>query len=80
MNYNEVMNKVYNAFENAEIYIDRDMDDLMEAKDYIVDSFQFIQLIVQLEQEFELEIPDELLQFENYKTFDRICTTIIELL
>lgn len=72
MDTNEIMNKIYSAFENAEIYVNRDMQDLMEAKDYIVDSFQFIQLIVQLEQEFHIEISDDLLLFENFETFDKI--------
>lgn len=80
MNYDEVLNRVYDSFENAEIYVDREMDDLMEAKDYIVDSIQFIQLIVQLEKEFEIEMPDDLLLFENFETFEKICNLILGLL
>lgn len=79
MNSDEIMNKIYCAFENAEIYVNREMDDLMEAKDYITDSFQFIQLIVQLEQEFQIVISDDLLLFENFETFDKIYNLIVGL-
>lgn len=70
------MEKVYKAFENADIYIYREMDDLMEARDYITDSFRFIQLIVQLEKEFSIEIPDDLLMFDNFDSFDKIYNII----
>ena len=54
----------------------REMDDLMEARDYITDSFRFIQLIVQLEKEFSIEIPDDLLMFDNFDSFDKIYNII----
>ncbi len=76
MNQEEIMEKVYKAFENADIYIYREMDDLMEARDYITDSFRFIQLIVQLEKEFSIEIPDDLLMFDNFDSFDKIYNII----
>ena len=48
----------------------------MEARDYITDSFRFIQLIVQLEKEFSIEIPDDLLMFDNFDSFDKIYNII----
>lgn len=46
------------------VYISKDWDE-----DLDLDSITFISTIVGVESEFELEIPDELLLFEKFKTF-----------
>jgi acyl carrier protein len=41
--------------------------------DYLdIDSLKFIELIVEIEQEFNVEISDELLQAENFNSLNKI--------
>lgn len=45
-----------------------------------MDSFIFVQMVVNLEQEFKIEVPNEYLLFERWGTIDKIICTIDELL
>lgn len=56
--------KLIYVLEQNGVYISSDWDDALD-----FDSITFISTIVCIEDEFELEIPDELLQFENFNTF-----------
>ena len=46
---------------------------------YIEDSIQFMSFVVKLEEEFEIEFPNELLIFDNFKTLDSIENMIQQL-
>ena len=41
--------------------------------DYITDSIMFVSFIIELEQMFNIEIPDEYLVVDRLQTFDDIC-------
>ena len=49
-------------------------DQLLEV--YGMDSFAFIQLIVRLEKEFRIEVPEELLVVKKWETVDLIVETL----
>lgn len=48
-------------------------------KEEILDSLQIVQLVVELESEFNIEIEDEDLSIDNLKSFDRIVSLITRL-
>ena len=45
-----------------------------------LDSFKFISLIITLEDEFDIEFPDEYLNAENMETVDSICDILSHIL
>ena len=49
-----------------------------EEWEWELDSLTFMQMIVMIEEEFGVELPDELLIFEGYKTIEELETFIIE--
>ncbi len=49
-----------------EAYEDEDVD----LREYIVDSVQFISLILAVEEAFEFQFPDELLIYDNLKSLN----------
>ncbi len=49
-------------------------------QDYIVDSIQFINVIVNIEDTFHIEWPDELCTYNHIKSLDYIAETIEELM
>ena len=49
--------------------IDAEIEDCLE---YELDSLTFMQFIVSLEEEFDLEIPDSLLFYDGKETFENI--------
>lgn len=53
-------------------------DELLEA--YGMDSFAFIQLIVKLEKEFGIEVPEYLLVVDKWETVNLIVTTLYSIL
>ena len=48
----------------------------IDLKEIGMDSISFIRLIVILEDEFEIEIPDDYLLFENMSTINKIVNNI----
>ena len=53
-------------------------DELLEA--YGMDSFAFIQLIIKLEKEFGIEVPEYLLVVDKWETVNLIVTTLYSIL
>lgn len=47
-----------------------------ELQNYGLDSIKSISLVLDLEEEFSIEFPDELLNFDNLSTISKIITTI----
>ena len=65
------INSLLNVKDVYEIHI---FDDLS------YDSIKFIQLIVKLEDTFELEFPDEYLQMDSFSTIGQIINVVTDLL
>jgi acyl carrier protein len=70
--------KIFDVLETNGIYIEdsKDSEDL-DLREYILDSIQFISLIVELEKELNIEFPDEVLIFDNIASLNGF-TTIIQ--
>ena len=77
MKRKEIEQKLVNCLENVSIYIDVDDIDL---ENYIESSIQFISLVIEIEKEFSIEIPDEMLDINTFKTIDMICDLLNEIL
>lgn len=59
-----LQNRMIKILEENGIYVSDDWDEELE-----FDSITFISTIVCLENEFNFEVPDDLLSIENFKTF-----------
>ena len=72
----EIKRRIQGAFEDVGIFfdfcdgIDMDLTNLFE------DSIQFISFIVRLEEVAGVEIPDDLLLIDKFKSIDMICNVI----
>lgn len=62
MDIDEIKEKLHYSLTNAGIYVDND-DELIS--DYIPDSIVFVSLIVQIECQLDIELPDEIMDFER---------------
>lgn len=60
----QLQNRIIKILEENGIYVSEDWDEELE-----FDSITFISTIVCLEEEFNIEMPDDFLLFENFKTF-----------
>lgn len=63
-------------FNENGLFID-DKDMLLQ--DYFPDSLVFVNIIVGIEETFEIELPDEMLLIENLGTFNTLLERIISL-
>lgn len=61
------------------IFIDLNETEDVDLSLYIEDSIQFITFIVELEKAFDIEIPDEALDFDKFRYLNYICIIIEEL-
>lgn len=62
MNSDEIKDKIKYALINEGIYVNND-DEMIS--DYIADSISFVSLIVQIECQLDIDIPDEVLSYER---------------
>lgn len=58
------VNKIIDVLEQNGIYISDDWDEELE-----FDSITFISTVVCLEEVFDVEVPDDMLLFEKFRTF-----------
>lgn len=59
-------NDLVNILEENGIFVD-DKDILLA--DYLPDSLTFVNIIIGIEEAFDIELPDEMLLIENFGTF-----------
>lgn len=59
---------------------DAEIGDDLDLREFILDSLQFISFIIELETELNIEIPSELLLFDNLSSFASFREIILELI
>lgn len=79
MNKNEIIDLIYKALENIGIMHDEMFNEETDLNEWIVDSIMFISFIVELENIFEIQLPDPLLQHETISSVRGLADIIMEL-
>lgn len=80
MESTEIKRRLLDVLSSNYIYIDANENENVDLSLYIEDSIHFISFIVSLEEEFNIEFPDELINFEKLQYLNNICIIIEELL
>ena len=70
-----IKQKVIECMNNIGVYILEDETNF-RIDDYIIDSIMFVSFIIELEQMFDVEIPDEYLVVQRLQTLDDVCEMI----
>ncbi|MDR2150459.1 MAG: phosphopantetheine-binding protein [Spirochaetaceae bacterium] len=73
----EIEEKVLRSFESVGIFVDPDENVLLA--DCVRDSITFISLMVEIEQNCAISIPDEYFSIERLSTYQDICNMVLEL-
>lgn len=79
----KILNLILEGFEQdfiESLYNITDMKDINIFDDLGYDSIKFIQLIVDLEEYFKVEIDDDMLLMENFSTIKQITDLILNLI
>ncbi|SHJ36973.1 acyl carrier protein [Lutispora thermophila] len=73
---NEIKVKLYKIIEENGIYFDyKNLDEIIE-----FDSLQFVSLLLSIEEEFNIEINDELLDYEKMNTVSKLTQLVEDLI
>ena len=70
--------RIIQALDNIGVFVESQEEDL-DLREYILDSVQFISAIIQIEDEFGIEIPSELLLHDNLASFNSFSKMIEDL-
>lgn len=76
----EIRSRLINTMQNVDIFIDDDLNDDIDIRNYINSSIQFISFIVEIEKEFNIEIPDEMLVLDNFGSLNVLTQKIVDLI
>lgn len=68
------------ALEESGIYIDISSEEDIDLTNFIESSIQYISIIVNIEELLDAEVPDELLLYDNFKTFNNVCEILADYL
>jgi acyl carrier protein len=61
-----VREKLFEILEESGLYVERkSSEEDIDLREYIVDSVQFMSFIVEIEAQLNIEIPDEVLVYDN---------------
>ncbi|MCL2717617.1 MAG: acyl carrier protein [Lachnospiraceae bacterium] len=61
---------ILKSLDEIGVFIDDiEKEDDFDLREYLLDSIQFISFIIELEMELDVEIPSELLLFDNLSSF-----------
>ena len=70
--------KILSVFEEMGLNMENSDDSLL-LQEYIVDSIQFISLIISLEEKFGFIFPDEFLTYDSISTLGTLCQIVEEI-
>ena len=77
----EIRERLINTLQNVDIFIDDDFnDDDIDIRNYITSSIQFISFIFEIERDFNIEIPDEMLVIDNFSSLNELTEKISNLI
>lgn len=76
---NEIEKKVMVAIQTAGIEVEDTMSEDIDLTELIEDSFQFISMIVNLEEELQVEIPDDYLVMDKLQSLKGFIVMLEEL-
>lgn len=84
MDKNQIKEKVYQLLEKEKILLDHDIQNGISDNDdleiYGMDSFAFVKLLVVIEREFNIEIPNEFMIFERWNTLQNILENLFDII
>ncbi len=75
-----IKNQLTEIFENEGVFIDSTEDEDINISNFIKDSIQFISIIVAIEEQFNIEIPSDLLILDTFNSFHHLIELINEIL
>lgn len=75
-----IKQKVKNIMEEIGLDVSDIGNDDVDLSEYIVDSLMFINFVVEIENTFNVDLPDEYLDVDVLKSFNALCTLIEELI
>lgn len=78
MKTEEARNKILKCLGNLGYIIDDEENDI-DISEFIVDSVEFVEFLVELEDEFETNIPDSLLGIEILKSLNGLANMMCEI-
>ncbi len=76
MSYEDVKEKMLMALDEIGIIVDSTQEDF-DLQEYIIDSLSFISFIVNLEQQLDIEIPDDMLLITKMHSFAAYCEVML---
>ena len=71
--------KILQCFINIGVVID-DSENYVDLKEYVSDSIQFVTAVVEIEREFSIEFPDDLLVFSVFDSLNGLVNIVDTLL
>jgi acyl carrier protein len=80
MTIETVREKLQEAFKNVGIIFTVLPDEDIDLQEYVEDSLQYITTIAEIENLFDIDLPDELLLFSSLSSFHSFSEAIFELL
>lgn len=81
MKYNteEIYDKLLVAIENSGIDIPESIPDDLDLTEYISDSLQFVSLVINIEEELGIVLPDDFLLIDNFHSLTGLVNQLHEL-
>lgn len=73
-----IKNYIFDIFDKSGIYIDSsEMEQDLDLREYLVDSIQYVYFIVELEERLGLELPDEVLIYDNLASINGFANMVL---
>lgn len=83
MNLLEIKNRIIDLLEEVGVSIDKELDlekDDVDMREYFVDSFAFISFVVELENTFEIVIPEEYAAMDQFSSLRALAIVVEDLI
>lgn len=77
---NQIKKTIFDIMEENGVYIDPDEREKdIDLREYLVDSLQFIFFVVALEEKMGIELPDEVLAYDNLSSVNGFANLILDM-
>ena len=77
---NYIKKIILDSLANTDVELPNNVKDDLDLTEYIYESIQYVNFIINIENELSIDLPDELIVYDNFRSLNGFANMLLEVL